>query len=472
MESSDRAEKADLNAGIVVARSEYAGVPSACTGSLNPQRISVRLRKSPEACMATATQVKSKSIPPRSSANDLRSDPSIPKSPNANGSVSNWHSGVAPARPGLFSRMKRVATAPIRGAAKRLIRHLGRKYRFHLMYGFLLSQYVTPVIYVAARLRIAELLREGPKTVPELAALTGANEINLNRVMRALATLQIFRRSTEGRYEITSLGETLLQDSSQSIRDWVMVYGEVMLPTLPRFSDSVIGGQKAFDNAFGMPLWEYFSRNEEMGVTFDRAMSDYTDRLLPGIVEACDLASSKTILDIGGGRGALITALLNANPHLQGVLYDRPEVTEESQRRIEAVGLTARCRTVSGSFLESIPTSADTYVIKHVLHDWDDTGVRTIFRNCRNAMQTGDRLLILEMLTEHPEFLRDSACKWYDFVQMCGPGGRLRTVNEFESLLTECGLSLCKVTPTKLWDVVILEATLAATSEGDHSRNA
>ncbi len=325
------------------------------------------------------------------------------------------------------------------------------------MYGLILSQYATPCVYAVTKLRIPDLLREEPKTISELALLTGADEINLNRVMRALATLQVFRRSTDGKYSLTSLGETLLQDSAQSIRDWVMVCGEVMLPTIPSFSNSVITGQKTFDIAFGMPLWEHFSKNEEIASTFDRAMSDYTEKQLPGIVEACDLTASKTIVDIGGGRGALITALLDANPHVKGILYDRPEVTEESQRRINARGLNSRCKAVSGSFLESIPRDADTYIIKHVLHDWDDARVRTIFRNCRDAMADGDRLLILEMLTEHPEFGRDFACKWYDFVQMCGPGGRLRTVDEFESLLTECGLKLCQVKSTKLWDVVILE---------------
>lgn len=361
-------------------------------------------------------------------------------------------------RRGLLSRLKSFATAPFRRLGKSLIRSLGRRYRYELMYGMLLSQYATAIVYVAAKLRIPELLRERPMSAGEIAEQTGADEITLNRVLRALATLQVFRRSPAGQYTLTSLGETLLEDSEDSMRDWTIVCGEVLLPTVAGFSEAVITGKKAFDATFGMPLWEFFSKNEDVGLAFDRAMSGYTDRQLPEIVEACDLSGTNTVLDIGGGRGALITALLDANPHVNGILYDRPEVTDESQRRIEAAGLAGRCRAMSGSFLESVPDEADTYVIKHVLHDWDDAGVQTIFRNIRAAMGDGDRLLILEMLTEHQEYGRDFACKWFDFVQMCGPGGRERTIEEFDHLLAEAGLQLCEVTPTKLWDVVILEA--------------
>lgn len=415
--------------------------------------------------MATETQAYPTGISSRSAAND--GIPAITDAQRRNARIpeSRWQQPSASR--GLLGRVKSIATAPFRRLGKSLICHLGRKYRFQVMFGLLLSQYVAPLVCVAAKLRLADLLRNGPKTISELAELTKANEINLNRVMRALATLQVFRRSTDGKYSLTSLGETLLQDSSESIRDWAIVFGEVMVPTIPGFGESVITGEKAFDTAFGMTLWEFFSKNEPIGHAFDRAMSGITDKQLPGIVAACDLTSSKTVVDIGGGRGALITALLNANPHVQGILYDRPEVTEESQRRIDAGGLRARCKAVSGSFLEWIPKEADTYVIKHVLHDWDDAGVRKIFRNCRDAMAPDDRLLILEMLTEHREFGRDFACKWYDFVQMCGPGGRLRTADEFESLLAECGLKLCHVTPTEVWDVVILEVRRMPVSVSD-----
>ncbi|MFQ5731260.1 MAG: methyltransferase [Planctomycetaceae bacterium] len=369
---------------------------------------------------------------------------------------SKWKTPAA--RRGLLSRMKSFAAAPFRSAAKSLIRRLGRKYRFEIMFGLLLGQYATAIVYVAAKLGIADLLRDGPKTVAELAELTQSDETSLERVMRALATLQVFRRTPDGAYTLSSLGETLLSDSPHTLHDWSIVCGEVLLPTLRGFCESVQTGEKAFDREIGMPLWEYFSQNEEIGRAFDRAMSDYTDKLLPAIVEACDLSGTATVADVGGGRGALITALLAANPHVRGIVYDRAQVTMEAARRIEAAGFSDRCKAVAGSFLESVPTEADAYILKHVLHDWDDEGALTILRNCRQAMDAGNRLLIMEMLTEHREFGRDLACKWYDFIQMSGVGGRERTVAEFESLLRQAGLELCGVRPTKLWDVVILEA--------------
>jgi cyclopropane fatty-acyl-phospholipid synthase-like methyltransferase len=187
-------------------------------------------------------------------------------------------------------------------------------------------------------------------------------------------------------------------------------------------------------------------------------MSVSTDTHVRTIVAACDLTDSQRIVDVGGGRGALITALLQANPHVQGLLFDRDAVTPQTQRRIAEAGLADRCEVRGGSFLEEVPTGGDTYFIKHVLHDWPDDGVRTILRNVRRAMSPTSRLLIVEMLTEHGEFGRDFACKWYDFVQMVGPGGRERTLAEFETLLTEAGFRLHRVTPTELWDVTFLEA--------------
>ena len=329
------------------------------------------------------------------------------------------------------------------------------------MFGMLMGQYVTVCVYVAAKLGIADLLRDGPKTIRELAVLTKTDERSLERVMRALASVLVFRRNDDGAYELSSLSETLLSDSPDTLRDWGLVCGEVMLPTLPEFLAGVQTGEKPFDRAFGKPLWEHFSDHQDVGAAFDRAMSAYTDKLLPGIVEACDLADSATVVDVGGGRGALITALLTANPHLRGIVYDRPEVTQDAEQRIESAGLSDRCTAIAGSFLDAVPREADTYVIKHVLHDWNDEGALTILKNCRQAMTADNRLLILEMLTEHRDFGRDLGCKWYDFVQMCGPGGRERTAGEFDVLLAAAGLQLVSVKPTKLWDVVILEARVA-----------
>jgi hypothetical protein len=369
--------------------------------------------------------------------------------------VSQWQN---PASGGFLARLKSLATAPFRYVARSLILRLQRKHRFDIMFGMLHGQFVTITVYAVARLGIADLLRDGPKTAAELAQLTNSDKLSLERVMRALATVGVFRRTPDYKYHLTPLSQTLLSDSPEAMRDWAVCFGEVLLPALTAFGECVQSGEKPFVQVMGMSGWEYLSEHPSLGYAFDRAMHSVTARQMPYIVEACDVRNSRILADIGGGRGALITALLEANPGVKGILYDRPEVTEQGQQRIDAAGLGDRCKAVSGSFLESVPAEADTYVIKHVLHDWNDDDVRTIFRNCRRAMSGDDRLLILEMLTEHPDFGRDFAFKWYDFTQMCGTGGRERTVPEFDSLLAEAGLQLCSVTPSKLPDVTVLEA--------------
>lgn len=361
-------------------------------------------------------------------------------------------------RTSWFDRFKSALTAPFRRMARNKIIAFGRENSHEIMFGMMHGQFVSATVYVVAKLGIPDILKDGPKSLSELAELTKTDEQNLERVMRALATIRVFRRNPDGMYELTALGETLCSDAEDSLRDMTIACCEVSFPALPGFLDCVKTGSNPFQEHFGKHVWEYFSENLPLGETFDRAMSRATERHVATIAQTCDLGDAKTIVDIGGGRGALISALLNANPGVHGILYDRPEVAQEAERRLQEAGLSDRCQVVAGSFLESVPEGGDVYFIKHVLHDWDDEHVLKILGNCRRAMSPESRLLIIEMLTEHDEFVRDLLCKWYDFVQMVSVGGRERTAEEFGALLAKSGFRLASVTPTNEVDVLYLEA--------------
>ncbi len=186
-------------------------------------------------------------------------------------------------------------------------------------------------------------------------------------------------------------------------------------------------------------------------------MSRLTVNHIPAIVNAYDFSQCGTIVDVGGGRGALLCEILKKNPHLNGIVYDRPEVEPSAKECLAETGMNGRCKIVTGSFLESVPTEGDTYTIKHVLHDWDDASVLKILKNIRAAMLPGQKLLIMEGFLEHDHFGQDSFRKWLDIYQMVYLPGKQRTLEEMQDLLSQAGLRMESLTPTVVPDLAVLE---------------
>ena len=310
-------------------------------------------------------------------------------------------------------------------------------------------------IYVVAELGIADLLATGPLTAAELAAASGAHAASLYRVLRALASLGVFIEEEDQTFRLTSLGSTLRSDAPDSIRNWALINGSVAWRAFGELSHSVRTGQTGFERAFGMPIFEYLARHPDDAAMFARTMIDFHGPEAAAVASAYGLSDVNTLVDLGGGVGNWLTALLNANPNLKGILFELPHVTEEAARRLNSAGLGARCEVVPGDFFESVPAGGDVYLLSHVVHDWDEAHCLTLLGNCRRVMRAGARLLIVEMILPGPN--QPSPGMLTDLVMLVAQGGRERTEVEYRDLLARVGFRLQRVVPTAT-SVSVVEA--------------
>lgn len=312
------------------------------------------------------------------------------------------------------------------------------------------------LVYVAAKLGIADLLASGPKTGEELARLTGTHAGALTRVLRALAVEGVFAEAPDGRFSLTEQSESLRSGAPGSLRWYATMIGEDWYwRTYGRLLQTVQTGNSAFEPLFGMHAYEYLARDAEAGKIFAGYMNDVSEMLVPVILSSYDFSSFHNIVDVGGGRASLLIALLETYPQLHAVVYDLPQTVEGTRSRIAAEGLEDRCELVAGSFFVRVPEGGDAYLLRNVLHDWDDEHVLTILKNCRQAMGPSSTLLISEaVLPEGPASL---AARYCDIQVMVTLGGRQRTVGELERLLEASGLELVRLVPSG-WVLTMIEA--------------
>ena len=301
-------------------------------------------------------------------------------------------------------------------------------------------------IYTAAKLGIADLLAERPHTPQQLAARTQTHAPSLRRLLRALASQGIFRENEQGEYELTPLGGTLQTGVPGSMRAMAIAQlGDHFLPW-GNLLHSIKTGNTAFDQVHGMPIWKYYETHPEEGENFMHAMAGFTQAIIMNVLPAYDFSGFKTIADIGGGNGAFLFAILNAAPQARGIVFDEPYVVEKTGPRIAEQGLADRCEAIGGDFFGSIPAGADAYLLKMILHDWDDERAVAILRNIRQAMSGNSRLLLVESVI--PEGNDPFPGKFMDLNMLVNTGGRERTAHEFENLLREAGLRLHRIVHT------------------------
>jgi hypothetical protein len=318
------------------------------------------------------------------------------------------------------------------------------------------SAYVlSKAIYVVAELGIADLLATGPLTSAKLAGASGVHAPSLYRVLRALASLGVFIEDADQTFRLTSLGSTLRSDVSDSVRNWALINGSVAWRAFGELSHSVRTGRTGFERAFGMPIFEYLACHPDDAAMFARTMIDVHGPEAAAIACAYGLSDVNLLVDLGGGVGNWLTALLNANPNLKGILLELPHVTEEAARRLNSAGLGGRCEIVQGDFFESVPAGGDVYLLSHVVHDWDEAHCLTLLGNCRRVMRAGARLLIVEMVLPGPN--QTSPGMLADLVMLVAQGGRERTEAEYRDLLARAGFRLNRVVPTSL-AVSVVEA--------------
>jgi len=302
-------------------------------------------------------------------------------------------------------------------------------------------------IHVAATLGIADLLEDGPRSIDELAQATGTHAPTLYRLLRALASVGVFAEQPDAQFRSTPLAEYLRTNAPRSLRAWAMQIGQQYLWTSwGHLLHSVRTGEPAFPELYGTTAWEYRQAHPEEDAVFNAAMTALSTGVVEAIVQSYDFSGMGVLMDVGGGEGVLLAAILAANPTLRGVLFDQPHVVTGANELLERAGVANRCEVVSGSFFEAVPGGADTHLLKSIVHDWDDTETVKILRACRAAIADSGRLLVVEPIIQ-PGNEPDPA-KFSDLNMLVMLGGQERTAEDFKRLYAEGGYRLTNIIRT------------------------
>lgn len=311
-------------------------------------------------------------------------------------------------------------------------------------------------ILAAAKFGIADLLENGPLSIAELAEATGTHPRSLYRMLRALASRGIFSEDADGRFSLTALADPLRSDAPDSIRTLALWAGsEADLQTWANFSYSIRTGKPAFEHIYGKAWFDYLDEQPEMAQIFNDLMSGGTTSDATAIIEAHDYSVYRKIVDVGGGHGALLAHILEQNTQSSGVLFDAPSVISGATGAIDDYVAQGRAEKVAGNFFEAVPNGGDAYVLKYIIHDWDDEQAIIILKNCRQAMAENGRVLLVEMAI--PAGNVPSPGKFIDLTMLLYLHSRERTEAEYRDLLQQAGLKLVTITPTAS-PFIIIEA--------------
>lgn len=308
------------------------------------------------------------------------------------------------------------------------------------------AYWISRAIFVATKLGLADLMKDGARDLSELARETGTHKGALYRLLRTLASFGFFREVETGTFENAELGATLCSDHPGLARSSVLALGsDACWSAWGELLHSVQTGETAFDKAVGMPIFDFFAQNEKEAAYFNDAMIGFHGSEPPAVAKAFDSSGVQQLVDVGGGSGNLITTILRAHTRVTGILYDLPHVTEVAKTRIRELGLENRCHVVSGSFFDEVP-EGDTYTLSHIIHDWSEEQCLTILGNCREANSQA-RVKLIEMVI--PEGDVPHPGKVLDLVMLTLPGGQERTEREYAELLSKAGYRLNRVIPTE-----------------------
>jgi orsellinic acid C2-O-methyltransferase len=305
-------------------------------------------------------------------------------------------------------------------------------------------------LYVAAKLGIADLLGDGSLTASDLARAAGADPDALHRLLRGLAAAGACEEQDDGRFALTAVGRHLRSDVEGSVRSYVLHWAGSMWPVWGRLLHTVKTGRNPRDLVTRKNPFESLAAHPEAERIFNDAMTEMSRLAADGVVRSCDFARFTRLVDVGGGHGELIGAILAATPALRGVLVDRPALLDGAREHLADVGVADRCEVVPGSFFEQLPAGADAYLLKSVLHDWTDDEARAILRNVREAMAPKGTLFIVERIL--PDRIAPSTANRFvagsDLLMMVAASGRERTRGTYEALLGATGFSPARVVDT------------------------
>ena len=309
------------------------------------------------------------------------------------------------------------------------------------------GNWVSRILYVAAKLELADRIGGGAKSAAELAPETGMHAPSLHRVMRALAGLGVLTERESGKFALTPLGEALRKDAPGS--GWASVLtlgGPLFWRAWEEILYSVQTGKTAFEKVHGMPAFDYLAEHPDEASLFSQTMVGIHGPETPAVAAAYDFSRFRTVVDVGGATGNMVAAILSRHPNVRGVLYDLPHVVRDAPELLKAHGVADRVTIEAGSFFDRVPSGGDAYILSHVIHDWSEKQCLDILGHCRRAMGPQARLLIVEMVLPPGDAFHPG--KLLDITMLVMPGGEERTPAEYGELLGKAGFRLERVVPT------------------------
>ncbi len=309
------------------------------------------------------------------------------------------------------------------------------------------ANWTTQAISVATQLRLPELLRERPQSAGVLARATHCHGPSLARLLRALTSIDVLSESADGEFELTAVGELLLADVPGSLAAWAEFSGTRSWATWGRLVESVRTGNSIRKQTSGADGFHHLDGDAPAALLFHRAMVDLTQPVALAVARQVDFSGMRLIVDVGGGYGELIASILSEHPAMRGILLDLAHATAAASERLAAAGIEDRCTLVTGSFFDAVPGDADGYLLKSVLHDWDDDQAAQILRNCRQVMTPTAKLFVIERIA--PRHFHDSphdqGVARSDLNMLIGTGGRERTRDQYRDLLAAANLRITRL---------------------------
>jgi hypothetical protein len=333
-----------------------------------------------------------------------------------------------------------------------------------VLYQMSVGHYVSHALRVAVELGLADLLADGPRGAAELAVRTEADESSLRRLMRLLASVGVFAEGDDGGFALTPLGELLRSGVPGSMRAMVLLFtGRMIQENWSELEYCVRTGKPAFRrHSPDADPFTALSQDPAAAAIFDEAMATFAPQTAAAVAAAYDFSPFEKVADVGGGNGALLIGILKVNPRLRGIVFDQPHVAPRAEAQIAAAGLADRCEFVGGSFFDAVPRGADAYLMKHVIHDWDDDCATAILKGCREAMPGRGKVLVVEGVypPRIDSSLESRGAAANDVNMLVSTGGRQRSEEEFRDLFAASGLVLTRVVPT-LAPVCVIEGQRA-----------
>jgi hypothetical protein len=315
--------------------------------------------------------------------------------------------------------------------------------------------WVPPMLLAVARLEVADVLAGGPLKAEVIAKKVGAHPAFLKRLLRALVSVGVFSETSDGRFRLNPLAQTLRKDQPGSMRDFVlMIVDDYLWKVWGELGYALQTGGNAFEQVHGVPAFAYLQARPEKERTFMAAMAGISGTENPAVASGYPFGRIKLLVDVGGAHGHMLATILRHHKKLKGILYDQPQVVAGAARSgfVTAPDLRGRCEVIGGNFFETVPEGADGYIMKYIIHDWDDEKSLRILGNCRDAMAAGGRVLVVDNVIAPGNHWG----KLLDINMMLGPGGQERTRGEFETLFRRAGLRLSRVISTSC-DLSIVE---------------